>query len=68
LQAKHEVLGESADVATNGLNQRARLDAVELCKILVEHHLFRADDVDALLNRLDGNHDGCRRYQLTGHN
>jgi len=47
---KHEVAGETRQVATHGLVEVAGSDAIHRGEITVEHHALAADQKDGLLN------------------
>src|SRR4249919_2237046 len=46
IELEHEVLRKALQVALHLLNQAFRFHAVEICQILVEHHLPSPDDED----------------------
>lgn len=45
--------GESVDIALHGLDEYARLDAVQLREVVAEHDLVAADQVDSALDHLN---------------
>jgi hypothetical protein len=52
---KHKVSREAHAVALHRLYQGARLNAIELSQIRVNHHLRTANEINASLDELDGN-------------
>ena len=47
---EHEVLGESLDVAFDGLNEGAGFNLIKLGQVAIEHHALATDEVDTALN------------------
>src|ERR1035437_2426375 len=52
---KHKVIRESFEVAFNGTIQRAGVNAVKFCQMIVEHHLLTANQEDEILDSFQWN-------------
>ena len=53
-QFKHEVSGETIDVALDGTIQRAGGDAVKFCQIGVQQHFLSPCEMNQFFDPLDG--------------
>jgi hypothetical protein len=53
-QAKHEPGGKPFFTTPDGLREGTRLNAVERCQIVIEHHFLATNKVDMVLNRQYG--------------